>query len=201
MDELQAQIADELQRLLPLIEKLTGMTSRWSGAVELIPNAEFKGLKPFSCHIILDADLAQQDIRWSTLIHELLHSCSAGYKRDDFQNLRGWEEGLVEKLQRLWRSHILSSLSISVSEEQFADLDRYHRFNVYIDALEEIRQALVSEGMDDNPETFYKELLAVPLRDRPGRMLQLGYQQTRLPRTPFVRALSAANALLTRRLL
>ena len=198
---LYTQIAEELRRLLPLVEELTGLTSRWSGIVELVPEAEYLGLKPFSCEIRINATLAQQDTRWATLIHELLHSCSVGYKRDDFQNLRGWEEGVVEQLQRLLRPEILQRLDIRLSPDVFAIRELKHHFNPYIEALEEIRIALKGEGVPDNPHTFYTNLLATPMKERPGYILSLGYQRIALPRVAFVHAFSAANALLTRKLL
>jgi hypothetical protein len=52
-----------------------------------------------------------------------------------------------------------------------------------------------------NGKLEHLDLLATPLRQRPGAVLALGYQRAGLPRTSFVRAFSAANALLTRRLL
>lgn len=201
MNNLHAQILEELQRLLPLVEELTGLPSHWSGVVELVPEAEYLGLKPFSCAIRINAMLAQQDIRWATLLHELLHSCSAGYKRDDFQNWRGWEEGVVEQMQRLLRPEILQRLGVHLSPDLFAAIEAKHHFNPYIEALEEIRIALKGEGIPDEPRTFYTNLLATPIRERPGYIIGLGYQRIDLPRVAFIRAFSAANALLTRKLL
>jgi hypothetical protein len=56
-------------------------------------------------------------------------------------------------------------------------------------------------GMSEELQAFYTRLLATPLRDRPGYIWGLGYQRIALPRTRFVRALSAANAVLTRRVI
>jgi hypothetical protein len=198
---MQAQIAEELRRLLPHLEELTGLQSRWNGIVILVSDADYLGLKPFSCKIRLDAALAQQPTRWSTLIHELLHSCSAGYKRDDFQKLRGWEEGVVEQLQRLLRPELLMRLKVDLAPDVFALMEATHHFNPYIEALEEIRLALKGEGVPDAPREFYTNLLRTPMGERPGYILGLGYQRIALPRAPFVRAFSAANALLTRKLL
>lgn len=47
--------------------------------VELVETTEFKGKKPFSCDIQIQASLARLEARWSTLIHESLHAHSAGY--------------------------------------------------------------------------------------------------------------------------
>lgn len=201
MTDLEAQISSKLQRIVAVVTRLTGLTSRWSGIVELVPDAEFKGMKRFSCSILLNAALAQEAVRWATLLHEILHSCSAGYSPDDYQKLRGWEEGVVEQLQRLLRAQVLAELGIDLQPETFMADEAAHRYNVYIAALEEVRQALHAEGTADDAMRFYIDLLAVPLRDRPGYMLGLGYQRVGLPRAPFVRALSSANAVLTRRVI
>ncbi len=44
MDDLRAQITEELQHIRPIVEELTGLTSRWNGVLELVTDAEFKGL-------------------------------------------------------------------------------------------------------------------------------------------------------------
>lgn len=164
----------------------------------LVPNAEFRGRKPFNCDILIDADLTRLPERWATLIHEALHAVSVGYDRNDFQALRGWEEGVVEQLQRLMRPTVLVRLGVSVEETIWQEHEAQHRFNDYIKALEEIRNAL-NEPETADPLRFYIRLLATPLRERPGYVLGLGYRRPELPRTPFIRAFSAANALLTRR--
>ena len=64
MDELEAQVRAELQGVIAALQELTGLPSRWSGRVELVPGADFKGKKRFTCDIQLDAALAEQDARW-----------------------------------------------------------------------------------------------------------------------------------------
>jgi hypothetical protein len=145
--------------------------------------------------------LVESALRWATLIHEALHSLSAGYLREDYQQFRGWEEGVVEQLQRLWRSRILTELDIMEAEEIFQQRDEVHLYNGYIAALEELRTVLESEGYKASAEEFYVRLLAEPMRNRPQFLLNMGYQRADLPRATFVRALSAANAALTRRIL
>lgn len=201
MDALTAQIREELERIIPIVEELTELPSHWNGIAELIPDAEYRGRKPFSCSIVLDATLAEQPERWATLIHEALHAVSAGYIPTDFRDFRGWEEGVVEQLQRLWRPAILARLNVSVDDTLWQVHEAAHRFNDYINALEEIRQTLQSDTESLDAVTFYSELLRTPIRERPGYVLSLGYQREGLPRTPFVRAFSAANAILTRKLL
>jgi hypothetical protein len=201
MDDRQAQIAEELRRILPIIEELTGLASHWNGTVLLVPGANFKGKKRFSCGMEIDAAIAAEDTRWSTLIHEVLHSVSAGYNRDDYQAFRGWEEGTVEQLQRLFRPHVLARLAVPVTTMRFADLDRYHRYNDYIEALEAIREALGGDTTPPDQIGFYRDLLATPIRNRPGHLLGLAYKQPGPLRFEFVKTFSSANATLIGRLL
>ncbi len=201
MENLEAQITDEVEQILAIVTRMTGLPSHWNGTLELVPEADFFGKKRFGCDIQIQATLATQPVRWATLIHEALHAVSVGYLREDYQQFRGWEEGVVEQLQRILRPHVLSTLGIPIPEEVFQAKEASHRYNVYIQALEEIRSALEAEYIVIEPQQFYINLLATPLRERPNGVLALGYQRAGLPRTPFVRAFSAANALLTRRVL
>ena len=162
MDTLQAQITGELQQIAAAIEQLTNLRSNWNGELVLVPlEARYRGLKPFSCAVHLRADLAADDLRWRTLIHESFHAVSAGYNHSDFDLYVGWEEGVVEQLQRLFRARILNIAGFYVEETRFAAEDASHLFNVYIASLERIRGAF-----DDEAEKFYLELLAVPIKER-----------------------------------
>jgi len=192
----EAQIRAELERIMPLISALTGLPAPWSGVIELVEDADSKGKKRFSCDIQIDAALARQEIRWATLIHESLHCHSVGYNGTDYRLNRGWEEGVVEQLQRMFRSRVLSEIGIAIDESVFQQAAEYHRYNRYIRALESLRQALPQFASDQ--EAFYKTLLATPIRDRIA--LVLGWRDT-LPfvdRVEFVGNFSAANYELTR---
>ena len=148
MEALQTQITGELEQIRLAVEQMTGLPSRWSGTLELVPDADFKGKKPFRCDVLIHADLAGQPYRWTTLIHEMLHSVSAGYARDDYQDLQGWEEGVVEQIQRFLRPRILVQLRVSVEEETadaFRQIEEGHAYNDFIAAIERLR-VLVSDG-------------------------------------------------------
>ncbi len=160
-------IAAELQQITILLEQITGLASNWNGTVELITNANFHGKKPFTCSILINAMLAEQNLRWRTLIHEVLHALSAGYNRLDFEANRGWEEGVVEKLQRIVRPTVLQTLGVTVEENFFQSTDQTHLFNVYIDALEQIRSVLGTQEQE-----FYLDLLRTPIRDRNASLLK-----------------------------
>jgi len=198
METDEARTHREIGKVLEIVCDITGLTSNWNGVLMLVENAEFRGRKPFSCSIEVASDLVQTVDRWPTMIHEALHAVSAGYSSNDYQAFRGWEEGVVEKLQRLIRPIVISRLGISPEESIWQQRENLHPYNDYIDALEEVRKALGIAG-DGDERQFYIRLLGIPIKDRPGLLLGMGYQRDKLPRTPFVRAFSAASAVLTRR--
>ncbi len=177
--------------------ELTGLPSRWSGRVELVPGSDFKSKKRFICDIEINATLAGQDERWTTLIHEALHSVSAGYIRDDYQDFQGWEEGVVEQLQRLFRPRVLSRLGVTVAPEVLRELDVEHGYNKFVAALETIREALNIPAT--NAETFYLDLLATPIKDRQSYVNGYGFSLPPSRRTAFFAIVSAASATLRTR--
>lgn len=193
--DLTAKVRAELEQIMPLLSIYTGLPTRWSGVVELVPEADFKGKKRFTCDIQIDAALADQEVRWRTLIPECLHAHSAGYVRPDFLRFPGWEEGVVERLQRIFRPAILASLNVSVSEEVFSPPEASHAYNAYIEALENIRTMLAIPEVQ-----FYQDLLATPIGTRPASILNL---MRRLPvarQHEAIAIFSSANAILKARL-
>ena len=200
MDNLEARTQRELADIVAVLTELTALPSRWSGRVELVPNAEFKGKKRFLCDIQIDAALAEKEVRWTTLIHEALHSVSAGYLRDDYQNFQGWEEGVVEQVQRFLRPRVLSRLGVTTDPMLFHQIDMEHGYNKFIDALEDIRQAQSgAETSSVEVEVFYLDLLATPLKDRKGRVSRYGFSLPPLERQQFFAIVSAASAALRTR--
>ena len=199
MDELEARTQRELSDIIAALTELTGLPSRWSGYVELVPNAEFKGKKRFVCDIQIRAELAGQEERWTTLIHEALHSLSTGYLRDDYQDFQGWEEGVVEQLQRIYRPRVLNALGVTVGPEVLQRLDAEHAYNKFISALEKLRE--LRQVPPEQAETFYVDLLATPLKDRQSHISRYGFSLPPLQRVEFFAAVSSASAALrTRRL-
>ncbi len=194
MDELERQIQAELSAIATVLTELTGLPSRWSGKVGLVPEAEFRGKKLFRCDILIDAALAQRPERWSTLIHEVLHSLSVDYNNEDYQRFRGWEEGVVEQLQRLYRTQILQRLSIDLTDNLFAQEGNSHAYNRFIRALENLRRAV--KVSDDEQVRFYRSLLAVPIKQRPAWVRSLGPASTGEEWVEFVKVFSAANSVL-----
>ena len=194
MEDLQARTQQELAAIILILTEPTGLPSRWSGRVELVPDAGFKGKKRFVCDIQIDFALTGSDQRWTTLIHEALHAVSAGYIRDDYQQFQGWEEGVVEQLHRLFRSRLLLRLGVDVDPQIFETLDSEHGYNKFIAALETTRQAL--NITPDQTESFYLDLLSVPIKDRLRHINAYGFLLPTPQRTEFFATVSAASAVL-----
>lgn len=189
----QEQIGAELEQIRPLLEELTGLRSNWNGSVVLVENALFKGLKPYGCDIRIGNRFVEPQERWTTLIHEMLHACSAVYNRVDFEQNVGWEEGVVERLQCALRTEIFTRLTVHVDSGLLLQLDTEHPFNRYIAVLEQVRVALEAED-----PAFYLELLRTPIKERYGFLLARALQLSAVRRAGAVRALSSANVILQR---
>lgn len=97
-------------------------------------------------------------MRWRTEIHEALHGFSAGLSQASYAELRGWEEGVVEQLQRMLRPSILRSMNMVIPEDLFVNVEKHHYYNRFVSALEAMRQEL-----NELPEAFHLRLLAVSL--------------------------------------
>jgi hypothetical protein len=173
---------------------MTGLHSNWNGLVELVPNANFRGKKPFTCEILIDEALVNEEVRWRTLIHEALHAFSTGYTQIDFMANRGWEEGVVEQLQRIIRASVLSHLGVSVDHALFIAIEEEHAFNIYIDALESIRGVLEIEA-----EPFYLSLLKTPIKNRYSSLIALSRSMETMKQYAALAVLSKSNVILTRR--
>ena len=117
--------------------------------------------KQWGCDIIVNAAIATEPIRWRTLIHEMLHSVSVGMREVDYKRFRGWEEAVVEQLQRRLRPQILNRIGVNVAEPVFTQIETFWVYNSYIEAMESLRTYLVQEET-----SFYMELLKTPLADR-----------------------------------
>lgn len=171
MDESEKQVRDELNAIADVLEDILGRQSRWNGEVELSDEAAAYGKALWNGGIVLNRGVAASDARWRTEIHELLHTFSPGLTASDYLLLPGWEEGVVEQLQRSLRPHILARLSVHAPASVFAIVETGHQYNRYIAALDGLVTTL-----DDLSGTFYRELLAVPLKDRPAAVVQRGRQ-------------------------
>ena len=189
--DFMAQIRAELEQIMPLLSAYTGLPTRWSGVVELVPDADFKGKKRFTCDIQINADLASQEVRWLTLIHESLHAHSAGYNGTDYRLNRGWEEGIVEQLQRLLRPSLFPVLGVNLTDVELREADRQHPFSDRVEALEAIRRCLPVLSLP-----FYLHLLSVPISGRPAAVFKQVQQLPEPHRRRALYVLSASDVIL-----
>jgi hypothetical protein len=123
------------------------------------------GAKSFQCYITIRKGRALSPQRWRTLIHEMIHAYSPGMTSWAYDKFPGWEEGVVEKLQRLLRDRIFKALNEVLDETQMVQMEQEeqdHVYNDYINAIEIIRKL----SMRSDVEEFYIELLLTPLKDR-----------------------------------
>jgi hypothetical protein len=165
---LLAEAHADLRRIVALVEEYTGLTSRWNGSLRIRGlDFGFSGQKHRSCAISIRQDvLTVPAYRWSTMIHEALHSVSGDFSssRSDPSSYQ-WEEAIAEQTQRLLRPTILEILKVDVSLGDLSARDGSHLYNQQIRRLETIRDLL---GRDSLP--FYLPLLAASTRER-ARML------------------------------
>jgi hypothetical protein len=187
---LTEQAKRELTQIESALQEITNgrLKSNWNKEVELRNDPDYRGAKPFTCAIRLDVERQKQDVRWRTMIHEMLHAHSVGYIPNDFKKYRGWEEGVVEKLQRVLRRQILDHLGVTVEESIFLAEEQNHWYNPYIDALESVRH-LLGQSEDD----FYIQLLGTAIGVRPLVTPRRGMQ---LRGAAFREAFDLANATL-----
>ncbi len=192
------QTQKELRLVEQAVSEVTGLSSHWNGTVELRVQPGWRGAKPFQCSILLDAERQSLDVRWRTHLHEMLYAHSTGYTRLAFDDFPGWEEGVVERLQRLLRPRILERLSLDILESVFSAEEAAHEFNAYIKALDDLYRLL--RRAEDSETDFYVALLATPINQRMVWMLARGRQLPSGENGAFVRVFAAANAILRRRL-
>ena len=151
------QVEEDLARVIDEIVALTGLPTRWRGNVAVRePDFAHSGQKhPTSLISLRDDTLLSWERRWTTMIHEGLHSVSAAFSSGRLDEMHHrWEEGIAEQLQRLLRDDILRALQVELNEAVVRELDARHRYNEHIRTLEIFRQAARRE-----PRDFYVELL------------------------------------------
>ena len=167
---MEGELHLTLRQIVDVLEGILERPSRWNGQVSLVPSLTFAGAAHYSGSIsISELVYTDADLRWRTLIHEALHTFSPRYTRYEYGNVRGWEEGVVEQMQRLVRPHVLSALGAAVNEERLFNAEAWHPYNIYITFLEDLRLRL-----GDAPFSFYKMLLACPVVERSMILRQSG---------------------------
>jgi hypothetical protein len=162
----------ELRRVQEFVQgKLPNRICRWEGKVRVEMLADTYGAKASTCEIVLDRGVMLAEIRWPVYLHEMLHAFSEGGDDAAYAEFRRWEEGAVEKLERLWRSSMFIDLGLSLSQatqDEIAYNDEINPYNAYIASLERIRRLLQYESEQD----FYCWLLSVPMSGRAGAVMK-----------------------------
>jgi plasmid stabilization system protein ParE len=163
------EIRAELARIVEWIGRRTGLVSAWSGELRLenevdeMGSPARQGRKHRDCwiglHIAYSGSLRR---RVPVLVHEALHSFSAGYCLEDYEIGPGYEEGVVSRLTEL--------LLPECSRELFGTTVRpaFGSYREYVKALE-VGRALCGSPM---PEDFYRELLGTRLALRYDTVLE-----------------------------
>ncbi len=159
---MEGELQLNLRQIIQVLEDILGRPSRWNGNLALEREISYSGMMHYDGSIsISELACADLNLRWRTLIHEALHTFSPQYTRREFLMARGWEEGVVEQMQRLLRPQIMAALGVELDEAVLAGVESSHAYNVFITLLEDLRQRL-----DDAPLSFYRMLLATPLPER-----------------------------------
>lgn len=191
------RVCQELELIRREVEHMTELPSRWNGNVIIDPpDTPYRGLKPFHCAIHLRSDLVNLPIRWRTLIHESLHAVSQGYNQFDYNAWKGWEEAVVEQLQRLLRGDILKGIGVPIDETLFLNYEENSVLNPYIAAVEDVR---VASGEND-AKVFYIRLLRTPIKGRYSLLISDAMKGPHAAKAGALLALSKANSILSRRL-
>ena len=119
------------------------------------------GAKNWDCSIEVHVTRLSLPGRYSTSVHEALHSVSAGLNPADFRAFKGYEEGIVEQLTRQMQNEIAAALGYG------GVMERRTAYNRYVLLLENLR------GLTQREETsFYLNLLRTSLCNREDTVLQ-----------------------------
>lgn len=162
-----AQIQEEQRHIVERITKITGLPSRWSGRVvestlvDIFGSPIYAGAKDWSCDILLHQSILNTVRRYSTAVHEGFHSVSVGLEAVAYNELRGFEEGVVEQCTRIFREEILYGLKMD------EPLETRSSYGFYVSLLEDLRSKTAKEARD-----FYVDLLHVPLSKREETVVQ-----------------------------
>ena len=200
-DTAAERLTNEVQKIIAAVEQRTGLSSRWNGEVVVVDSISalllsrkpFLAKKEWSCRITRLEQIASSDLRWRSLIHEALHSVSAGNREADYVAFIGWEEGVVESLQRLYRPELLKEIGVSIPETVFTEAEQNWAFEPFIVALRRLHAELpnVSE------QVFMEMLLKTPLYRRSAEVLAWGKRDAADP-AAFVRVFAQVSSVLRR---
>ena len=196
-------IIAELRQITAFVEAATGLPSRWNGglriladgtdeawAAQALPRVSYRAKKEWDCSITVAESVLQDDQRWRTLLHEILHSVSAGLTEPMYQQYAPWEEAVVESLQRLYRPLLFQQLGLDFEEEPSQALEATWRYGRAVEAVGKI----AAERPEVPVRNFLEAMLRTPLPERPAFAFEWGRQSADFDH--FKRVYAAASSLL-----
>ena len=191
---LNKSLETELRLIEAALKPLLGLESNWSGVAGWTTEPGINGRKQYGCSIEIHESLRNTDSRWRVMLHEMLHAYSVGLNRTAFLQYKGYEEGVVEELQRLLRREVFAQLQVSVDESGLLEGDRSHQYNPYITELEKLR------GYFETTDaiTFYRNLLEEPLANRGSYLRSEANTLTDAGRYAFKQTFLVSNVRLQR---
>lgn len=159
----------EAEAMRAELENTIGTPSAWNGTLKQGAGRNW-GVKNWDCSVGLNVAMTERlAIRYPTLIHEMIHAQSTGLRPNHYPSNVGWEEGVVEKLQRLLRPRVLRAIGHDFDDATFSAHDVNHAYNKYIAALDNMRIFL---GLDE--QGFYLNLIRTGLWERHDYLHKLG---------------------------
>ncbi len=182
-----AQLQQIAQRVGAELARITGTVNRWDGTVNLHGTLRGVGQKEWSCSITVlnDPSLLGDPARlWPVLNHEMLHALSTGLTPTAYSTFPGWEEGLVEKLQRMIGPRALMQIGEQPCVGNWA-------YNYHIAELERLRTFL---GRAERP--FYLSLIRTPLAEREQLVIDMGSRLRGNKASQWQRLLASALPIL-----
>jgi hypothetical protein len=185
---MEGELQLNLRQIIQVLEDILGRPSRWNGKAYLARTISFGGAAHYDGSIsVSELVYGEPNLRWRTMIHEAIHTFSPPYTRPEYNAAQGWEEGVVEQMQRLLRPQVLAALGVMVQAEVLANAEADHQYNAYIVLLEDLRLHL-----RDAPVGFYRTLLSTPLPERATVLRQSGIMLEEQERQAYRRALLKA---------
>lgn len=172
MTPLAPRVMEALNSLPPSGSGL--LVSRWNSKIDLfVPrdaSQKDSGIIRRDGTIEIAARRIEEPERWRTYLHELVHAHSPLSSVTDYEDNIGWEEAVVEGLQRRIRPSILGKAISKANEAAILLEEKGWLHAPYMDALEKVRAAF--EISDAGSGQWYAKLLALPIKERYGSLLK-----------------------------
>ncbi len=193
MEPLHQKVTDALNTLLP--SGAPRLVSRWNGRIEELVGQDDAAVIRRDGTIEVAARRLNDPDRWRTYLHELVHAHSPLSGQTDMEENLGWEEGVVEHLQRIIRPTVLQG-RMDVDEAAIRATEPVWPYRPYIAAFDKLQRDL---GVTDaDAGRWYAQLLQKPVE---GRRQFLAISVLRSPgRLKLMEAIGSANTVLRKNL-